>query len=74
MHDARQLLTTMANELPAILRQLDSNDPALQTAARLRLADFAKQLAPWRGRPVSRRGLLRAGAVTTFAAMSCKDD
>lgn len=72
MH-ARDLLTTMATEIPAVIRQLESDDPLLRAAATQRLRDFERMLAPWRGRvlgrPVSRRGLLRAGAVT-FAAMS----
>ena len=67
-----RLLTTMANELPTITRQLESSDPLLRSAARIRLDDFARMLAPWRGHTMSRRGLLRAGA--SFAALSLKMD
>ena len=66
------LLTTMANELPTIIRQLESPDPLLRSAAKMRLADFARMLGPWRGRTLSRRGLLRAGA--TFATLALKPD
>lgn len=73
---AERLLTTMANEIEPIIRQIESSDPALRSAALMRLRDFAQMLAPWRSaalnRPVTRRGFLRAGA--TFAAMSLKRD
>lgn len=74
---AQNTLRTIANELPGILRQLDSADPALRAAGRQRLADFAGMLAPWRvtlARRVSRRGLLRGAGVATFAAMAIKED
>ena len=74
MHEQR-LLTTMANELPTIIRQLQSSDPALESAAMQRLGNFAEMTERWRRvRRVSRRGLLRAGAGVTFAAMSLKKD
>lgn len=77
MH-ARDTLRTIANELPGILRQIDSADPALRAAGRQRLADFAEMLALWRSnsaqRRVSRRDLLRQAGVATFAAMAFKDD
>ena len=41
----------------------------------LRLSNFAEMTERWRQvRRVSRRGLLRAGAAVTFAAMSIRDD
>lgn len=62
----------MATELPTIIRQLESSDPALRRAAMQRLRDFSEMTATWRGPSVSRRKVLRAGA--TFAAMSLKRD
>jgi len=67
-----RLLRTMANELPAILRQIQSPDPILRAAGAQRLADFVVMTEPWRGsalRASGRRG--RRGPVT-FAAMSLK--
>lgn len=76
---AQNTLRTIANELPGILRQLDSADPLLGAAAVQRLRDFADMTEPLRAagmgaKRVSRRGLLRAGAGVTFAAMAFKDD
>lgn len=67
-----RVLYTMSSELPTIIRQLESSDPTLRNAAMQRLRDFSEMTAIWRGRPVSRRKVLRAGA--TFAAMSLKRD
>lgn len=69
-----RLLRTMANELPAILRQIQSPDPLLRAAGAQRLADFVVMTEPWRG-PVQRAGGHRGrrGPVT-FAAMSLKRD
>lgn len=70
------ILRIIATDLPVILRQLDTNDATLRSAARQRLRDFAEMTAPWRGamgRRTSRRGLLR-GAGATFAALSFKHD
>lgn len=65
----------MSNELPTIIRQLQSSDPALHNAAMLRLGNFAEMTEGWRQvRRVSRRGVLRAGVGATFAAMSIKRD
>lgn len=72
MHPNR-VLQTLATELPTILRQLESTDPALRSAAVQRLRDFAGMTEPWRApaaRQVSRRGLLRAGVGATFVAMA----
>lgn len=69
------LLRTIARELPGIVRQLESLDPALYGAALARLRDFSQMSEPWRDQSagVSRRGLLRrAGA--TFVALSLKRD
>lgn len=69
-----RVFRTMANELPAILRQLQSPDPTLRAAGAQRLADFVVMTEPWRG-PVQRAGGHRGrrGPVT-FAAMSLKKD
>lgn len=73
MNDQQRLLTTMASELPTIIRQLQSSDPDLHSAAVLRLTSFAEMTERWRRvRRVSRRGVLRAGA--TFVAMSLHRD
>lgn len=68
-----KLLTTMATELPAILRQLQSTDPILHAAALQRLRDFADMSASYRTRKVSRRAMLR-GAGLGFVALSVKRD
>lgn len=70
-----RLLRTIATELPAIVRQLESENPQLHSAAHQRLCDFAAMTEAWRSqRRVSRRGLLRGAGVVTFAAMSLKRD
>lgn len=75
MMSGERILATMANELPAILRQLESSDIVLRSAGLQRLRDFAEMVQPWRGsaRRVSRRAVLRAG-VTTFVGMSMGRD
>lgn len=72
--DSERLLHTMANELDVIIRQLQSSDPLLRTAAILRLMDFSSALAPHRGRVLSRRAALRAGVAAGFVALSLKND
>lgn len=71
MHSER-LLKTMATELPTLIRQLQSSDPSLHSAAVQRLGDFAEMTERWRVRRVAGLGGLRAGA--TFVAMSIKRD
>lgn len=72
---SERLLQTMATELPAILRQLESTDPILHAAARQRLADFAAMTDRYRTRKVGRRAMLRGAGLATFAALSVgKDD
>lgn len=51
MHEPRRILTTMANEIEQIIRQIESDDPVLRAAATQRLRDFWVMLAPWRGGP-----------------------
>lgn len=72
----RNLLQTIATELPGIVRQLESNRPDLHGAAVQRLRDFVEMTAPHRSaaRRLTRRGLLRGAGAITFAAMSAKDD
>lgn len=70
------LLRTIATELPTLVRQLESTDPALRAAAVQRLRDFAQMTEAHRAtgghRTTSRRNLLRAGA--GFVALSLKHD
>lgn len=68
------LLHTIARELPAIVRQIESNNPVLYAAGLQRLRDFERMTAALRGKTVSRRGLLRKASFVTFAAMSLKAD
>lgn len=81
MNDQQRLLTTMASELPTIIRQLQSSDLELQSAAMLRLGNFAEMTERWRRvRRVSRRGVLQAAPRggnplgATFVAMSLQRD
>ena len=62
----------MSNELPTIIRQLQSSDPVLRAAGIQRLQDFSEMTADWRSHRVTRRKFLRAGA--TFAALSFRRD
>ena len=69
-----ELLEAMATELNGAIRQVQSDDPVIYTAGLMRLQDLERKIARWRVRRVSRRGILRAGAAVTFAAMSVKMD
>lgn len=68
MESAHRLVAKISRELPGILRQLESSDPVLRTAAIMRLRDFAAMTEPWRQRCVSPMNPL------TFVGMSLKRD
>lgn len=67
--NSERLLKTMATELPTLIRQLQSSDPSLHSAAVQRLGDFAEMTERWRVRRVA---WLQASP--TFVAMSVKRD
>lgn len=75
-----RLLRTMATELPTLIRQLQSSDPSLHSAAVQRLGDFAEMTERWRvgaGRPLRDRRVAGLGGLRpgpTFVAMSIKRD
>lgn len=73
MH-AEKVLRIMATDLPTIRRQLQSADPALRAAGLQRLADFEEMTAIWRGRSVSRRGVLRQAGASFVALSLGRDD
>jgi hypothetical protein len=68
----RDHLHQIANELPFLVRQLESNDPILRAAGLMRLRDLARVCAARRGGAEVRSPPTRAGA--SFVALSGNRD